>query len=335
MKLSVICPIFNEEKYIEKCIQSVIDSDFPKEDMELLLIDGNSTDRTREIISEYSSLSWIRLLDNPRKIVPCALNIGVKNARGEYVIRIDAHTSYEPNYFSTLLNWHAKLEADNIGTVCRTDVLNRTPKTLAIREVLCNKFGVGNSAFRTGITTLQEADTVPFGCWKKEIFEKCGYFDERLIRNQDIEFNKRILRNGGKIYLVPDSFCTYYARETWKALARNNFQNGVWNILTISYTGHLNSISLRHLVPLFFVLSLTLPVLLSAVLSFFVSWGKWFSLISGASLLAYTLLIFTVSLNAAVKKHLNIFYLVATFATLHIAYGTGTLLGFLKTRSNH
>ena len=251
------------------------------------------------------------------------------------MIRIDAHTSYEANYFSTLINWHAKLDADNIGTVCRTDVLNHTPKTLAIREVLCNKFGVGNSSFRTGITDLQEADTVPFGCWKKEIFDKCGFFDERLIRNQDIEFNKRILRNGGKIFLVPDSFCTYYARETWKAIAKNNFQNGKWNILTIFYTGHLNSISLRHLIPLLFVLSLVCPVILAFILNFITSWGKWFYLLSAASLLAYSALMFAVSLHLAIKKKLTIFYLMSTFIILHIAYGTGTLCGFLAKRKKH
>ena len=330
MKLSVICPIFNEEKYIEKCIQSVIDSDFPKDDMELLLIDGGSVDRTREIIAEFTGkCNWIKLLDNPKRIVPCALNLGVAAAQGEFIIRIDAHTTYEANYFSSLLNWHEKLQADNVGTVCKTDVLNKNPKTLAIREVLCNKFGVGNATFRTGTDTLQEVDTVPFGCWRKDIFSRLGGFNENLIRNQDIEFNKRILRDGGKIYLVSDSFCTYYARETWAKISKNNFQNGKWNILTIAYTGHLNSISLRHLIPLFFVLSLLGPSILGGILSFFVPWGWVISLLSAASLAAYLLLIGLVSLSLTFHKKLNFFYLVITFIVLHISYGWGTLTGLL------
>lgn len=331
MRLSVICPVLNEEKYIEKCIQSVVDSDFPKNDMELLLIDGGSSDRTIQIIDRYcEKYSWIHVMENPRKIVPCALNLGIQTAHGRYIIRIDAHADYPKNYFSTLINWHEKIDADNIGTVCRTDVLNKTPKTLAIREVLCNKIGVGNSAFRTGIKELQAADTVPFGCWKAEVFKKYGMFNEKLIRNQDIELNKRILRNDGRIFLVPDSYCTYYARETWKAIAKNNFQNGVWNILTVFYTGNLNSISLRHLVPLFFVLSLVVPVLLAGILATFVSWGAYCGVISFCSLMAYLSLISVLSLYLAVKKKLNAIYLFVTFAILHLAYGSGSLAGFLR-----
>ena len=131
-----------------------------------------------------------------------------------------------------------------MGTVCKTDVLNKTPKTLAIREVLGNKFGVGNSTFRTGITEEQDVDTVPFGCWRREVFEKYGLYDVRLVRNQDIELNKRIKRGGGKIYILPDTYCTYLARETWSALAKNNYGNGKWNILTVWYTKMFSSLSI-------------------------------------------------------------------------------------------
>lgn len=332
MLLSVICPVLNEEKYIEKCIQSVVDSDFPKEEMELLLIDGGSSDKTLQIIDQYcQKYSWIRVLANPKRIVPCALNLGIRAAQGKYIIRIDAHADYPENYLSVLTGWHEKLDADNIGTVCRTDVLNKNSKTLAIREVLCNKFGVGNSAFRVGIKDLQEADTVPFGCWKAGVFKKYGLFNENLVRNQDIEFNKRMLRNGGRIFLVPDSYCTYYARETWKAIAKNNFQNGVWNILTVFYTGNFNSISLRHMIPLCFVLSLIVPLFLAVVLMFFTKWWSCFLLIPVCSLTAYLFLISAVSCSLSKKKKLNFFKLIVTFMVLHLAYGLGTFYGLFKS----
>ena len=319
--ISVICPIYNEEKYIGKCIESIMQQDYPKEDMEVLFVDGMSTDKTRSIISEYlPRCPYLRVVDNPHRIVPYAMNKGIEESKGDVIIRIDAHTSYERNYFSVLVSRLYELDADDVGAVCKTDVLNKTPKTLAIREVLSNKFGVGNSVFRTGVDKVMEVDTVPFGCWRREVFDKYGLYDTRLVRNQDIELSKRILRGGGKIFIVPDTFCTYYARETYRALSRNNYQNGKWNILTVYYTKQFNSLSLRHFVPMVFVLSLILPLLASII---------WLPLIwiSVASLLAYLLALTAVSFRLATDKKLNVFYLVYSFFVLHFSYGCGSLAG--------
>ncbi len=322
--LSVICPIYNEEKYIAQFLDSLLQQDYPKDDLEILLVDGMSNDRTREIVAGYTAnYPFIRLIDNPDKIVPYAMNRGIDAAKGDIIMRLDAHASYQPDYFSVLVNGLRRLKADNVGTVCKTDVLNKTPKTLAIREVLGNKFGVGNSTFRTGIDLEQEVETVPFGCWPREVFEKYGKYDVRLVRNQDIELNKRILRGGGKIYILPGTYCTYLARETWKALAKNNYGNGKWNILTVYYTKMFSSLSLRHFIPLLFVLSLIVPVLLA-----FIWWP--FALVSAASLAAYTGLLSAVSLRLAKQKHLNFFYLLTTFFVLHLSYGWGSLMGILK-----
>lgn len=322
--LSVICPIYNEEKYITQFLDSLLQQDYPKDDLEILLVDGMSKDRSREMVAEYTArYPFIQLIDNPEKIVPYAMNRGIEEARGDVIMRLDAHASYQPDYFSVLVKGLKRLGADNVGTVCKTDVLNKTPKTLAIREVLGNKFGVGNSTFRTGIDREQEVETVPFGCWPQEVFEKYGKYDVRLVRNQDIELNKRIIRGGGKIYILPDTYCTYLARETWRALAKNNYGNGKWNILTVYYTKTFSSLSLRHFIPLLFLLSLIVPLLLA-----FVWWPL--ALVSAASLLAYTGLLSAVSLKLAVTKHLNFFYLLITFFVLHLSYGWGSLVGILK-----
>lgn len=322
--LSVICPIYNEEKYIEYCINSIANQDYPKDDLEVLFVDGMSNDRTRDIIGQYiNACPYIRIIDNPDRYVPYAMNRGIDEAKGEVIIRIDAHTSYQPNYFSALVRRLYELDADDVGSVCKTDVLNKTPKTLAIREVLSNRFGVGNSTFRTGINDVQQVDTVPFGCWKRDVFEKYGKYDVRLIRNQDIELSKRIIRGGGKIFIIPDTFCTYYARETFRALAANNFGNGKWNILTVYYTGEIRSLSARHFVPLTFILSLVIPFIIG------IFWWPAL-LVSGASLLSYLVLLGGISLKLAKKNKLSFICLMQSFIVLHLSYGWGSLVGLLS-----
>lgn len=321
--LSVIVPIYNEEKYIAKCIDSMLNQDYPKEDMEIILVDGMSKDKTREIVATYTeSYPFIRLIDNPNRIAPWAMNIGIKEAKGDVIMRLDAHATYENNYFSSLAYGLEKYGADNIGAVCRTDVLNKTPKTLAIREVLSNMFGVGNSTFRTGIGGVREVDTVPFGCWKRDVFEKYGYYDVRLVRNQDIELNKRIIHGGGKIVIIPFTCSTYLARETFRKLVQNNFGNGKWNILTVFFTGELRSLSIRHFVPLVFVLGLLLPLLVGVF---------WHTAIHITSLVLamYLLALGIVSAKLAVSKGLNFFYLLASFTVLHVSYGWGSLMALL------
>lgn len=322
--LSVIVPIYNEEKYIAKCIDSMLEQDYPKDDLEIILADGMSNDHTREVVLGYTNkYPFIRLIDNPNRIAPWAMNLGIKEARGDVIMRLDAHATYEKNYFSALVAALKKYDADNVGAVCRTDVLNKTSKTLAIREVLCNKFGVGNSTFRIGITCAQETETVPFGCWKREVFDKYGMYDVRLVRNQDIELNKRIIRGGGKIVIVPDTYSTYMARETYKALVKNNYGNGKWNVLTVYYTKEMRSLSLRHFVPFAFVLSLIVPALISLL---------WLPAlcVSVLSLCVYLLVLGCVSAKLAMTKELNFFYLLMSFLVLHVSYGCGSLMGIVK-----
>ena len=322
--LSVICPIYNEEEYVARCLDSIRGQDYPQDDLEVLFVDGMSTDRTREIIRAYQAqCPYVRIIDNPERYVSWAMNRGIDASRGEVIIRIDAHTSYEPNYFSALVRRLYELDATDVGTVCRTDVLHKTPKTLAIREVLCNRFGVGNSVFRTGVNEVKEVDTVPFGCWKRETFERYGRYDVRLVRNQDIELNKRVIRGGGKIFIIPDTFCTYYARETYAALAENNFANGKWNLLTVWITGKLTSLSPRHFVPLVFVMSLLVP----AIAGIFWRPALWVGL---ASLLAYLLLLGFISARLAREKKLSFVRLLQSFCVLHFAYGCGSLIGLLS-----
>ncbi len=302
----------------------MLEQDYPKDDLEIILVDGMSKDKTREIVAIYTEkYPFIHMIDNSNRIAPWAMNLGIKEAKGNVIMRLDAHATYERNYFSSLAYGLSKYGADNIGAVCKTDVLNKTPKTLAIREVLSNKFGVGNSVFRTGIQGVQEVETVPFGCWKREVFDKYGYYDVRLVRNQDIELNKRIFHGGGKIVIIPDTYSTYLARETYSKLAENNFGNGKWNILTVFYTGELKSLSIRHFVPLGFVLGLFLPLIAG------IFWCPAL-FVTIAVLLMYILTLGSVCVKLAISKNLNFFYLLISFTVLHASYGWGSLMALLK-----
>ncbi len=325
-KISIIIPCRNEEKYIAICLDSVLKNDYPKEFMEIFVIDGESTDKTRKIINQYTQeFSFIHMLINKEHTASFALNMGIKHSSGEYIIRLDAHGEVPPNYFSELIKWSKKLNADNIGAMWKTEVWNKNKKSLAIRNVLTNRFGVGNSYFRTGTDTIKEVDTVPFGCYKRETLFRTGLYDVRLIRNQDIELNKRLKRNNGKIYLLPHINSIYYARETFSKIAQNNFQTGLWNLLTIYYTKKLNSLSLRHLIPLFFLLSMIIPLICMI-------WIPWIGLIALSSLSIYLITLTGITISMSEKKD-SMFYTFIAFIVLHFSYGFGSFLGLLRVNT--
>jgi glycosyltransferase involved in cell wall biosynthesis len=320
-EISIIIPCLNEEKYIDSCIESIINLNL--KDYELIFIDGGSSDNTVEIIESYRKKNReIKLLFNPKKITPISMNMGVKASKGEYIFIISAHAKYGDNYFITLVKYIKDLNANCVGGILLTEVKNSNKKSNSIKEILSHKFGVGNADFRTGSLEIKEVDTVAFGCYSKESFEKYGLYDERLIRNQDIELNKRIINGGGKIYLIPDIKCIYYARENFTDLAKNNFANGKWNILTAYYTKTLNSLSLRHFIPLLFVLSLLVPLLLSLFVPKFVY-------VALLSLSSYFALVIIISFKLRDNQN-SFFYLIMSFFTLHLSYGMGSLIGIFS-----
>ncbi len=321
--ISIIVPTLNEEKYIAQCLDSILEANYTKESMEVFVVDGMSQDRTREIVQAYhEKYSSIRLLENQDSYTPVGMNLGINASKGEYIFILSAHAQYDSDYFMKLVENIEKLDADCVGGVLITDVKNKNKKSNAIKEVLMHKLGVGNASFRIGSNQIKEVDTVAFGCYKRTSFEKYGLFNEKLIRNQDIELNKRIINGGGKIYLIPEITCTYFARENFMDLAKNNYANGFWNILTAYYTKTLNSLSLRHFVPLLFVLSLIIP-LLGSLITPQILWIALFSLVSYLSLV--------IIISFRIKNSSNtIGYLIMSFLTLHLSYGWGSLMGILS-----
>jgi glycosyltransferase involved in cell wall biosynthesis len=323
--VSIIIPCRNEEKFIDKCLDSIIANDYPRNYLEALVIDGMSEDGTRAVIESYArQYPWIRLIENPREITPVALNIGIKNARGEIIIWMSAHNHYEKDYISRSVENLDKYGADNVGGIMRT--MPRVDNFIgrSIVASLSHRFGVGNSYFRLHTNEPQWVDTVFGGCYRREVFDRVGRFNESLVRGQDMEFNLRLKKAGGKTLLVPDIVSYYYARSDIKSFWIHNFTNGVWAILPFLYSP-IMPVSWRHLVPLIFLTGL----LGSAFLGIF--WTPFLYLLL-IIVCSYGLSSLGSSLQIALEKR-NIKYMLMmpfVFGVLHFSYGLGSLWGLLR-----
>lgn len=312
--ISVICPIYNESRYIAACIDAVVNQDYPVNDMEVLFVDGMSTDGTRDIVTDYRSrYPYIHLVDNPHRTVPYAMNAGILAAHGDVVIRLDAHASYPRNYFSRLHDELLRLKADNVGGVCITLPGADNVKAHAIAKVLSSPFGMGNSYFRIGADQVRQVDTVPFGCFPREVFDRVGLYDTDLVRNQDDELNARIINNGGKIYLIPDLTIEYFARESLAKTWRMFYQYGLYKPLVAKKLG--SPATVRQFVPMIFVMTLVLGTALG-----FAWWGFW--ALTGLMLGLWLLGAVYFAAKSA-KGFKDFMWQIVTFFTVHVAYGCG------------
>ncbi|MFA5374097.1 MAG: glycosyltransferase family 2 protein [Candidatus Omnitrophota bacterium] len=323
--ISIIIPCRNEERFIAKCLDSVIAQEYPKDDLEVLVIDGMSQDGTKDIISRYSQkYPLIRLFNNPRRTTPFALNLGINNSKGEYIFWMSAHNTYEDDYLAKCVKYINEYQADNVGGIMVTLPRDNTLTAKVIAKVISDPFGVGNSTFRTGAGKPTWVDTVFGGCYRREVFKKIGLFNERLTRGQDMEFNLRLKNAGLRTLLVPEIVSYYYARSDIKSFIAHNFSNGRWAILPFMYS-KIIPVSARHLVPLLFVLSL----FITGCLGFFHPQARpLFACILGSYLLLDAL--FSIRLCIKEKSIACLFLAPLLFPALHISYGLGSLLGMFN-----
>jgi len=317
--LSVLIPCRNEVRSLGRCLASVMASDYPADRMEVLVMDGASADGTREVITAWAArYPQIRMVENPQGTTPAALNCGLDAARGEVIARLDAHATLGSTYLSRAVEYLETSGAESVGGRMCTRAQRDGPWSGAVIAALTHPFGVGGSQFRTIRRGAGEeprwVDTVFGGCWRREVFERIGRFNERLERGQDMEFSQRLRRAGGRILLAPDLVSEYYARTELRSFWKHNWTNGVWAVLPYAYSRA--PVRARHLAPLGLALAmLTMPMLIK----------PWLAAVYVAANL-------TASAQVAwTERHWR--YLVqmpVAFASLHLLYGAGSLWGVLR-----
>ena len=315
--VSVIIAIRNEEKFIAQCLQSVVNQDYPKDRMEILVVDGRSEDRSREIVAEFSSkYRVVRLLDNPQISAPAGLNLGIRQARGEVIVRVDGHCWLELDYVSQCVRKLQETGADNVGGLMKAVGQDYVGQVIAL--AINSFFGSGGSKFHY-TSKEQYVDTVYLGAFRRRVFDEVGFFNESLMRNQDYELNYRIRAAGGKIFLSPAIRSSYHGRSTLRDLWQQYFQYGFWKLEMVWM--HPRSVRPRHLAAPLFVFGLFVAGLLSITCHGFLN---LFLLAISCYLLASLLSSLFIARSEG-WRYLPLLPLV--FAVMHFGWGLGFLFG--------
>lgn len=306
--ISLICPVYNEQEYIERIINFFISSSINEK--ELFLIDGGSNDNTISIIKDKIKYHPnIYLLYNENKYVPFALNIGIKASKGDPIIRLDAHTDYSEDYILKILEVFNETDADIVGGPMIKEGIS--PFQKAVAYCTSTNLGIGNSKIHKS-NYEGFSDHVYLGAWRREIFDEIGYFDERLIRNQDDEFHYRAKSKGKKIFLSSKIKSKYYTRNSIKKLFIQYFQYGLFKPLVLKKIK--TELKLRHLIPSAFVLYLfTFPF-----------WYKYNFLFGVFFLYFFLVIIYSIKSELTLKSKANC---LLVYPTIHIGYGIGFLIG--------
>ena len=318
--VSVLMPVRNEAAFIERSLGAVLGQDYPSERLEVIVADGMSNDGTPKIVSGLKTAhANLRLIDNPREIVATGLNLALREARGEIIVRVDGHTVIASDYVRNCVKALTSTGADNAGG--RMTPISRSLFGRAVSAATCSRFGVGGARFH--YSQKQEwVDTVYLGAWRRDLFDRIGNFDETMVRNQDDEFNYRLRAQGGKILLDPTIKSEYQNRATPRALWKQYFQYGYWKVRVLQK--HPRQMQLRQFVPPLFVATVVLLALLAVVIK-----AAWLPLLGVLTL--YVLASVIGSVLTAVRSSLQVLPLLPlTFALIHFAYGLGFLFGLIR-----
>jgi succinoglycan biosynthesis protein ExoA len=294
--------------------------------LEVLVVDGMSTDRTLAQVSDFIA-SWpdlkVRVIENPRRIIPVALNLGISQAQGDYIVRMDAHAIPARDYISRCIELLKAKVADNVGGRWIIAPGANTPLAQAIVLGVSHPFGAGDALYRYAQYAAY-VDTVPFGAFRRDLFDWVGLYDEKLLTNEDYDLNYRIRQAGGRVYFSPDITSIYYARSSLPALARQYFRYGWWKVKMLSK--YPTSIRWRQLVSPLFVAALAglgCGGLISPLLA-----RLW-----GGLIICYLLLsgLIAISIARRQKDWRAGVRLPSVFATIHLSWGIGFWASALNT----
>jgi succinoglycan biosynthesis protein ExoA len=325
--VSIIIPCYNEQNTIRLLLEAIYQQSYPRPDMEVIIADGLSEDGTRGEIANFRELHpdlEIRLVDNPRRIIPAALNKGLDVATGQYIVRLDAHSVPARDYIERCVADLECRKGENVGGVWDIRPGGNGWIARSIAVAASHPLGVGDASYRYTMKA-GPADTVPFGAFRREIFEQVGRFNENLLTNEDYEFNVRIRQSGGKIWLNPAIRSTYFARPDLGSLARQYWRYGYWKLRMLrSYPA---TVRWRQFLPPLFIVTLF-------GLSILAIFSKIMSIILGLVIICYVMVILFGSIFMAWKNK-SVSQLVGiplAVATMHICWGSGFLWSMITSR---
>lgn len=298
--VSVLTPCYNEEGFIRECLDAMLGQTYPKERFEILVLDGMSTDKTREMIRGYSD-NRVKLFNNNKKIFSSAINIGVKEAKGDLIMIIGSHAIYPKNYIEKCVEYLQKYDADDVGARLNPMPAKNTLIARAIAYSLGGHFGKGREDVLSDDHIW--VDTVFGGCYKKEIFDKIGLFNENFAGSSDMDFNIRLKNAGGKILLIPSLVVYYFPKSNLRDFFSHNVKDGMWAILPFKFTKRF--MRLRHYVPLIFFITLPVSIFIYIPVALF----------------------FACRIAYRVKDFRYFFVMPLIFFTRHFGYGLGSFIG--------
>ncbi len=319
--VSVIMPIRNEAGFIHQSLGAVLGQDYPADRIEVIVCDGMSTDQTREIVREIQRKhDHVRLVDNPGMTAPKALNAAKEHCHGEIIARVDGHCVIAEDYIRRSVDHLRGGQVDGVGGPIET--IGQTPTASVIASVMSSKYGVGGSAFRVGNTASKVVDTIAFPVYTKAIIDQAGPYDEQLVRNQDDEYNYRLRKLGAKLLLAPDMRSKYYSRSSINRLAKQYFQYGYWKVRVLQK--HPLQMRMRQFAPLVLVCSF---LTLSLASIFYAPAGS--ALVALVAVYVAVLMLATIS-SVRSRHGWRAILLPVAFATLHLSYGLGFLIGLFR-----
>ena len=324
--VTVIMPVRNEAAFIEHSLGAVLAQDYPHDRVEVLIADGMSTDDTRDVIARLTAAQDIpvTVLDNPGRIVSSGLNTAIRQAGGEVIVRVDGHAVIQPDYVRKCVECLIENDVDCVGGAVESVGSGYLGK--AIATAMSSLFGVGDSGFRTSADTdkPQLTDTVPFGVYRRDVFERVGLFNEKMVRHQDYEFSHRLRMAGGLIMLLPSARPIYYVRSSLTNLWKQYWQYGLWKGSFLRV--HPNSLKLRHLAPPLFVFVMIISSLLAIISR---AGFALLGVVLGAYAASMLAVLISLSLNG---KFRYTPVLPIIFVCLHASWGLGVWLGLLSPK---
>ena len=328
-KVSVIVPCYNEEKTIGLLLEAIFCQSFPRTDIEVVIADGLSTDRTRQVIADFQrshAEMAILMVDNLRKTIPSALNSSIQASRGEYIVRLDAHSVPALDYVARCVAALDSGIGENVGGVWQIEPGGKGWIASSIAAAAAHPLGVGDALYRF-TSRAGRVDTVPFGAFRRSLIDKVGYYDETLLTNEDYEFNARVREAGGIVWLDPAIRSVYFARPNLAALARQYFRYGFWKYRMLKrYPGTLRW---RQALPPVFLLSL----IVLALFSIFWSQARM-GLVVEAGLYTSILLVAGLRLAQQRKDARYIIGIPLAIAAMHLTWGIGFLVSVVESLLN-